>query len=147
MRVRCMRRGDVIFINYFVSQFVFEPMRARYSNMNANTEFSADAQACALRREQVVLERGKSFYIFAGKLKITKAMLLERIDSSRIVLNLNTGAEALNTQRPVSYSMYPDAAAKLKCQDLPILPLMIKIVELPNLRSFRVIRLRIKLIL
>jgi hypothetical protein len=38
-------------------------------------------------------------------------MLLEQVDSTRIVLNLNTKVSALNIQRLINYAMYLEATA------------------------------------
>jgi hypothetical protein len=38
-------------------------------------------------------------------------MLLEQIDNTRVVLNLNTKVNALNIQRLINYAMYLEATA------------------------------------
>jgi hypothetical protein len=38
-------------------------------------------------------------------------MLLEQVDNTRIVLNLNTKVDAVNIQRLINYAMYLEATA------------------------------------
>jgi hypothetical protein len=51
------------------------------------------------------------FRIFARIFLTNKVMLIEQVENSRIILNLNTKVNALDVQRLINYAMYLEATA------------------------------------